>query len=181
MQSTSAPQVFLFGHKALPSLLQGLFFSMQMGGLGLENGVPYQQKGLSTLVSRVSRRPEEQGTSFNQSIPRRFYTLASRHSTSGLHTSAERKIVCINVLPYLKMESLSSPCASERATKMWTRACNLPVPRRFSCLATKRTKTASGFFFFNANERGGLEERRPILTNVIVDACLACQSTARRT
>ena len=35
-------------------------------------------------------------------------------------------------------------------------------------------------FFFNANERGGLEERRPILTNGIVDACLACQSTARR-
>ena len=34
---------------------------------------------------------------------------------------------------------------------------------------------------FNANERGGLEERRPILTNGIVDVCLACQSTARRT
>ena len=39
---------------------------------------------------------------------------------------------------------------------------------------------ASGAFF-NANERGALEERRPILTNGIVDACLACQSTARRT
>ena len=35
--------------------------------------------------------------------------------------------------------------------------------------------------FFNANERGAHEERRPILTNGIVDACLACQSTARRT
>ena len=35
--------------------------------------------------------------------------------------------------------------------------------------------------FFNANERGALEERRPILTNGIVDACLAYQSTARRT
>ena len=34
--------------------------------------------------------------------------------------------------------------------------------------------------FFNANERGALEERRPILTNGIVDACLAYQSTARR-
>ena len=34
--------------------------------------------------------------------------------------------------------------------------------------------------FFNANERGGLEERRPILTNGIVDAYLACKSTARR-
>ena len=39
---------------------------------------------------------------------------------------------------------------------------------------------ASGTFF-NANERGALEERRPILTNGIADACLACQSTARRT
>ena len=35
--------------------------------------------------------------------------------------------------------------------------------------------------FFNANERGGLEEWRPILTNGIVDACLACQPMARRT
>ena len=63
---------------------------------------------------------------------------------------------------------------------MLTRACIQPVPRWFFSLATKRTKTASGFFF-NANERGGLEERRPILTNGIVDACLACQSMARRT
>ena len=35
--------------------------------------------------------------------------------------------------------------------------------------------------FFNANERGALEERRPKLTNGIVEACLACQSTAKRT
>ena len=35
--------------------------------------------------------------------------------------------------------------------------------------------------FFNTNGRGGLEERRPILTNGIVDACLASQSRARRT
>ena len=40
MQSTSAPQVFLFGQKAHPSLLQGRL-SMQMGGVGLKNGVPY--------------------------------------------------------------------------------------------------------------------------------------------
>ena len=46
-------------------------------------------------------------------------------------------------------------------------------------LATNAPKPASGAFF-NANERGGLEEWRPILTNGIVDACLACQSTARR-
>ena len=77
------------------------------------------------------------------------------------------------------MESESLACVSERGTKMWIRACNLPVPRRFSCLAKKRTKPASGAFL-NANERGGLEERRPILTNGIVDACLAGQSTARR-
>ena len=42
-------------------------------------------------------------------------------------------------------------------------------------------KPAPGAFFFNANERGALEERRPILTNGIVEACLAYQSTARRT
>ena len=36
-------------------------------------------------------------------------------------------------------------------------------------------------FFFNANERGGLDERRPVLTNGIVDAFLVCQSMARRT
>ena len=89
MQPTSAPQVFLFGQKAHPSLRQVLF-SMQMRGVGLKNGVPYIQMGLSTLVSRVSRRPEEQRTSFNLSIPSRFYRLTSRHSTSGfLH--AKRK------------------------------------------------------------------------------------------
>ena len=48
--------------------------------------------GMSTLVSHVSRRPEEQRTSFTQSIPSRFFSLASPHSTSGLHTSAEHKI-----------------------------------------------------------------------------------------
>ena len=82
MQPTSVPQVFLFGQKRTQACFRG-FFSMQMRGVGLKNGVPYLQMGLSTLVSRVCRRPEEQRTSFNQSIPCRFYTLASRHSTSG--------------------------------------------------------------------------------------------------
>ena len=141
------------------------FFSMQMGGLGLKNGVPYQQMGLSTLVLRVSRRPEEQRTSFNQSIPRRFFSLASRHSTSGLHTSAERKIAISlhKRLPIPQNGILSSACASERATKMWTRACNLPVPRWFSCLATKRTKTASGFFFSMQMRGVGLKNGVPYL------------------
>ena len=85
------PQILLFSHKTHPSLLQGLF-SMQMRGVRLKNGVPYQQMGLSTLVSHVSRRPEEQRTSFTQSVPRRFFSLASRHSTSGIYTSAEHKI-----------------------------------------------------------------------------------------
>ena len=35
--------------------------------------------------------------------------------------------------------------------------------------------------FFNTNGAGGLEERRPILTNGIADACLPCKSRARRT
>ena len=138
--------------------------------------------GLSTLVSRVSRRSEGQKTSSNQSIPRRFFSLTSRHSISGYTYQCRMQnsqSVCINSLPYLKMESSSSACASERATKMWTRACNIPVPRRFSCLVTKRTQACLRFFFFNANERGGLEERRPMLTNEIVDACLACKSRAR--
>ena len=58
MQPTSAPQVFLFGQKKHPSLLQGLF-SMQMRGWGLKNGVPYLQMGLPTLDTRVCRRPED--------------------------------------------------------------------------------------------------------------------------
>ena len=33
--------------------------------------------------------------------------------------------------------------------------------------------------FFNANGRGGLKERCLILTDGIVDACLACQSTSK--
>ena len=92
MQSTSAPQVFLFGQKAHPSLFQGLF-SMQMGVGGFEERRPILTNGLSTLVWHVSRRPEEQRASFNLLKPRGFFlSLASRHSTYGLHTSAERKI-----------------------------------------------------------------------------------------
>ena len=53
-------------------------------------------------------------------------------------------------------------------------------PAGFVVKPQNTPKPASGAFF-NANERGALEERRPILTNGIVDACLACQSTARRT
>ena len=95
------------------------FISMQTRGVGLKNSVPYLQMGLSTLVSRVSRRPEEKRTSFNQSIPRRFYSLASRHSTSVLlfFFACKTQIspsVCINGLPYNKMESSDIACAPER-------------------------------------------------------------------
>ena len=33
---------------------------------------------------------------------------------------------------------------------------------------------------FSMQIRGCLEERRPVLTNGMIDACIACQSTARR-
>ena len=138
--------------------------------------------GLSTLVSHVSRRPEEQRTSFTQSIPRRFFSLASRHSTSGLHTSAEHKIT-----------NRSAKTASH--TSKWNPQAQLThqkVPQRYGqehatyqCLAgflvwpQKAPKPASRAFF-NANDGGWLEERRPILTNGIVDACHACKSTTRR-
>ena len=148
MQPTSAPQDFLFGHKEHLSLLQGLF-SMQMRRVGLKNGVPYLQMGLSTLAWHVSRRPEEQRTSFNQSIPRRFYSLASRHTISVFFACKTQisPSVCINGLPYHKMESTDIACATERGEKMLKRACNLPVPRRFSCLATKRNQACFRGFF----------------------------------
>ena len=135
--------------------------------------------GLSTLVSRVSRRPEEQRTSFNPSLPRRFFCLASRHSTSGLHTSAEPKL-----------DNQSAKTASH--TSKWNPQAQLAhqeVPQRcgqehaiYQCPAgflvwpQKAPKPASRAFF-NANDGGWLEERRPILTNGIADACHACQST----
>ena len=53
-------------------------------------------------------------------------------------------------------------------------------PAGFLVNPQNELKPAPGAFFI-ANERGALEERRPILTNGIVDACLAYQSTARRT
>ena len=67
MQPNSAPQVFLFGHKKHPSLLQGRFSMQSLRGLFfnanegvvLKNGVPYLQMGLPTLATRVSRRPED--------------------------------------------------------------------------------------------------------------------------
>ena len=141
IQPTSAPQVFLFDHKVHPRMLLGLF-SMQKGGVGLKNGVPYLQMGLSALVLHVSRRPEEQRTSFNQSINRRFFSLVSRHSTSVFFacTTQISPSVCINGFLYHKMESESLACASEHGTKLWIRACNLPVSRRFSCLVKKRTQ-----------------------------------------
>ena len=122
--------------------------------------------GLSTLVSRVSRRSEGQKTCSNQSIPRRFFSLASRHSTSGYTYQCRMQngqSVCINSLPYLEMESSSSACASERATKMWTRACNIPVPRRFSCLVTKRTQACLRFFFSMQMRGVGLKNGVPCL------------------
>ena len=147
MQPTTAPQVFFFGHKAHPSMIQGPF-SMPMRRLGLKNCAPYLQIGLSTLVSRVGRRPEEQRTSFNQSTPRRFFGLASRHTTrfSACRTQISPS-VCINGFPYHQMESSDIACTPERGGKMWTIACNLPVPRRFSCLATKSTQACFRGFF----------------------------------
>ena len=135
MQPTSVPQVFLFGQKAHPSQLQVLF-SMQMRGVGLKNGVPYLQMGLLTLASRVSRRPEDQRTSFNQLIPRRFFSLASRHSTSGLHTRRWYKDVD------KKEQNTSAPQVSLFDHKTYQ---NLLQGR------------------FSMQIRGYLEERRPML------------------
>ena len=121
--------------------------------------------GLSTLVSRVSRRPEEQRTSFTQSIPRRFFSLASRHSTSGLHTSAEHKL-----------DNQSAKTASH--TSKWNPQAQLAhqkVPQRcgrehatYQCPAgllvwsQKASKPASRAFF-NANEGVGLKNGVPYL------------------
>ena len=139
--------------------------------------------GLPTLVSRVSRGPEEQRTSLNQSIPCRFFSLDSRHSTSCLHTSTEHipisQSVCINGLPYLEMESESLASHQNVAQRYGQEHATHQCPAGFVVWPQSALKPASGAFY-NANERGGLEEWRPILTNGIVDACLACQSTARR-
>ena len=139
MHSTSAPLVFLCGHKAHQDCFRFFFFSMQMRGVGLKNGVPYLQMGLSTLAWRVSRRPEDKITCFNYSIPRRFFSLASRHSTSVFFACKTQisPSVCINGLPSHKMESSNIACASERGTKVWSREYNLPVPRRFFLLGHK--------------------------------------------
>ena len=122
------------------------FISMQTRGVGLKNTYKIE---LSTLAWHVSRRLEEKRTSFNQSIPRRFSSLASRHSTSGFFACKTQisPSVCINGLPNHKMESSDIACAPERGAKMWIRECNLPVPRRFSCLATKRTQACFRGFF----------------------------------
>ena len=68
------PAVFLVSPQSAPKPASGAF-SMQMSGVGLKNGVPYLQMGLSTLASHVSRRLEDQRTSINQSIPRRIFFL----------------------------------------------------------------------------------------------------------
>ena len=148
MQPTSAPQVLLFGHKAHLSQLQVLF-SMQTRGVVLKNGVPYLQMGLSTLAWHVSRRPEEQRTSFSQSIPRRFSSLASRHSTSGFFACKTQisPSICINGLPYHKTESLDIVCAPERSAKMWTRVAIYQCPAGFLIWPQSAPKPASGAFF----------------------------------
>ena len=69
MQPISAHR---FSPQSAPKPASGAF-SMQMRGVGLKNGIPYLQMGLSTLASHVSRRLEDQRTSINQSIPRRFF------------------------------------------------------------------------------------------------------------
>ena len=138
--------------------------------------------GLSTLVSRVSRRPEEQRTSFTPSLPRRFFCLASRHSTSGLNTSAEHKL-----------DNQSATTTSH--TSKWNPQAELAhqkVPQRcgqehatYQCPAgllvwSQKAPTPASRAFFQCILGGWLEERRPILTNGIADACHACQSTTRR-
>ena len=123
--------------------------------------------GLSTLAWRVSRRPEYQRTSFNKPIHRRFFSLASRHCTSVFFFfffvffflfffSCRTQIspsVCING-PLPRNGILNLSCASERGTEIWTRAYNLPVPRRFSCLTTKCTQEC--FWGFFSMQKGGV-------------------------
>ena len=66
------PAGFLVSPQSAPKPASGAF-SMRMRGVGLKNGVPYLQMGLSTLASHVSRRLEDQRTSINQSIARSFF------------------------------------------------------------------------------------------------------------
>ena len=147
MQATSDPQVFLFGHKRTQTCFRGFFNANERGGL--EEWRPILTKmGLSTLAWHVSRRPEEQRTSFNQSIPRRFYSCLAAIALPFFTCKTQiSPSVCINGLPYHKMESSDIACTPERGAKMWTRACNLPVHRRFSCLTTKRNQACFRGFF----------------------------------
>ena len=126
----------------------GAFFNANETG-GLEEWRPILTNGIVDACLHVSRRPEEQRTSFNQSIPHRFYSLASRHTISVFFACKTQisPSVCINGLPYHKMESTDIACATERGAKILKRACNLPVPRRFSCLATKRNQACFRGFF----------------------------------
>ena len=88
VQTTSAPQIFFFDHKTYQNLLQGSF-SMQIRGC-LEERRPILTNGM--IDACIACQSMARRTSFNQSIARGFFRLASRHSTSGLHTIAELKI-----------------------------------------------------------------------------------------
>ena len=121
--------------------------------------------GLSTLVSRVSRRPEEQRTSFTPSLPRRFFSLASRHSTSGLHTRAENKLdnqsaktashtSKWNPQAQLAHQKVPQRCGQEHATYQ--------CPAGFLVWPQNAPKPASRAFF-NANEGVGLKNGVPYL------------------
>ena len=124
-------------------------FLMQMRGVGLKNGVPYLQKWDYRHLPGMSvdgQKSREQVLTSRYpagfivclaAIALPFFTCKTQISPS----------VCINGLPYHKMESSDIACTPERGAKMWTRACNLPVHRRFYCLTTKRNQACFRGFF----------------------------------